>query len=226
LQDAERRRIARELHDSSGQILTAIGLDLASLAEQVQSNTIREIAPNLARQVEESQRLVQMLHRELRTTSYLLHPPLLDEAGLSSAIGWYVQGVSERSGITTDFDISKEFGRLPRELELVVFRVVQESLTNIHRHSGSKRAAIRIARAPEAITMEIEDFGKGISQEHLAAVPAGASGFGIRAMRERLRPFGGELQIRSAEDGTRVVVSIPLSRPGTSEQIEPAQAAM
>lgn len=226
LQDAERRRIARELHDSSGQILTAIGLDLANLAEQVQSKTIREIAPALARQVEESQRLVQMLHQELRTTSYLLHPPLLDEVGVSSAIGWYVQGVSERSGIAIDFDISKEFGRLPRELELVVFRVVQESLTNIHRHSGSKRASIRIARAPEAITMEIEDSGKGISREHLAAVQAGASGFGIRAMRERLRPFGGELQIRSAEAGTRVLVSIPLSQTDASEQIEPVRAAV
>jgi PAS domain S-box-containing protein len=226
LQDAERRRIARELHDSSGQILTAIGLDLANLADQVKSEKIREIAPELAHQVEESQHLVQMLHQELRTTSYLLHPPLLDEAGLSSAIGWYVQGMSERSGIAIDFDISKEFGRLPRELELVVFRVVQETLTNIHRHSGSKRASIRIARAPEAITMEIQDSGKGISREHLAAVQAGASGFGIRAMRERLRPFGGELQISSGEAGTRVVVSIPLSQPDASEQVEPAQAAM
>ena len=226
LQDAERRRIARELHDSSGQILTAIGLELANLAEQVQSEKIREVAPELAHQVEESQQLVQMLHQELRTTSYLLHPPLLDEAGLSSAIGWYVQGVSERSGIAIDFDIPKEFGRLPRELELVVFRVVQESLTNIHRHSGSKRASIRIARAPEAITMEIEDSGKGISREHLAAVQAGASGFGIRAMRERLRPFGGDLQISSREAGTRVAVSIPLSRLDTSGQIEPARAAM
>jgi hypothetical protein len=226
LQDAERRRIARELHDSSGQILTAIGLELANLAEQARSEKLREIAPELAHQVEESQQLVQMLHQELRTTSYLLHPPLLDEAGLSSAIGWYVQGVSERSGIAIDFDISKEFGRLPRELELVVFRVVQESLTNIHRHSGSKRASIRIARAPEAITMEIEDSGRGISKEHLAAVQAGASGFGIRAMRERLRPFGGELQISSREAGTRVVVSIPLTQPDAPEQIEPARVAM
>lgn len=226
LQDAERRRIARELHDSSGQILTAIGLELANLAEQVQSDKIREVAPELAHKVEESQQLVQMLHQELRTTSYLLHPPLLDEAGLSSAIGWYVQGVSERSGIAIDFDISKGFGRLPRELELVVFRVVQETLTNIHRHSASKRAAIRIARVPEAITMEIEDSGKGISPEHLAAVQAGASGFGIRAMRERLRPFGGDLQISSGEDGTRVVVSIPMNQPDASEQIEPARVAM
>ena len=226
LQDAERRRIARELHDSSGQILTAIGLDLANLAEQARSEKIREIAPDLARQVDESQQLVQMLHKELRTTSYLLHPPLLDEAGLSSAVGWCVQGVSERSGIAIDFDISEKFGRLPREMELVVFRVVQESLTNIHRHSGSKRASIRIARTSDAINMEIEDFGKGISPEQLAKVQAGASGFGIRAMRERLRPFGGELQIRSNESGTRVLVGIPLAQPAASEKVEPVQAAM
>jgi signal transduction histidine kinase len=112
-------------------------------------------------------------------------------------------------------------------LELVVFRVVQESLTNIHRHSGSKQATIRIARGPEeAITMEIADCGKGISQEHLSAVQAGASGFGIRAMRERLRPFGGKLQIRSSESGTRVLVSIPLASRTAAEQNEPLQAAM
>jgi PAS domain S-box-containing protein len=226
LQDAERRRIARELHDSSGQILTAIGLELANVAEGAHSEKIRAIAPDLAPHVDESQRLVQMLHQELRTTSYLLHPPLLDEAGLSSAIGWYVQGASERSGIAIDFDISRDFGRLPRELELVVFRVVQESLTNIHRHSASKRAAVRIARAPEAITIEIEDSGKGISSEHLANVQAGASGFGIRAMRERLRPFGGALQIRSGESGTRVLVTIPLAEPAASERVERVQAAM
>ena len=145
---------------------------------------------------------------------------------MSSAIGWYVQGASERSGIVIDFDISQDFGRLPRELELVVFRVVQESLTNIHRHSASKRAAVLIARAPEAITIEIEDSGRGISPEQLAAVQAGASGFGIRAMRERLRPFGGELQIRSSESGTRVLVTIPLALRAAPEKVEPVQAAM
>ena len=225
LQDQERRRIARELHDSSGQSLAAIGLDLANLAEQAHSDKIREVAPDLARRVEESQRLVQMLHQELRTTSYLLHPPLLDEAGLSSAIGWYVQGVSERSGIAIDIEISENFGRLPRDLELVVFRIVQESLTNIHRHSGSKRASIRIARTRAAVMMEIEDFGKGISTEQLASLQAGASGFGIRAMGERLRPFGGELQITSADSGTRVLVTIPHSQPSEPEQVEPAEAA-
>ena len=224
LQDQERRRLARELHDSSGQILTAIGLELASIAEQAQSEKISELTPNLAGEIEECQRLVQTLHQELRTASYLLHPPLLDEAGLSSAIAWYVQGVSERSGITIDFQMSPNFGRLPRDLELVVFRIVQESLTNIHRHSGSKWASIQITRTPSEVTMLIEDSGKGIPPQQLAALQSGAAGFGIRAMGERLRPFGGDLQITSGNSGTRVTVTIPQRPTADSESIEPARA--
>lgn len=225
LQDDERRRIARELHDSSGQILTAIGIELADLTEEVSQSKIREVAPDLAHKVEESEKLVQMLHNELRTTSYLLHPPLLDEAGLASAINWYVQGLAERSGMAIEFDAPENFGRPPRELELVIFRVVQESLTNIVRHSGSDRAFIRISRDKSAITTQIADYGKGMSAEKLAAVQAGESGLGIRAMRERLRPFGGELQITSSHSGTQVLVTIPQGqRPGseTNEQVRAA----
>jgi PAS domain S-box-containing protein len=225
LQDDERRRIARELHDSSGQILTAIGLDLAHLAEQVQDEKIRQAVPHTVQRVEETQKLVQMLHQELRTTSYLLHPPLLDEAGLSSAISWYVQGLAERSGMQIKFELSENFGRLARELELVVFRVVQESLTNILRHSDSERAFIRITRDRNAVRMLIEDHGKGISAEKLASVQSGESGFGIRAMRERLRPFRGELQITSNGSGTQVLVTIPQSRNPESEASEPLKAA-
>jgi len=166
-----------------------------------------------------------MLHKELRTTSYLLHPPLLDEAGLSSAISWYVQGVAERSGMAIEFDVAENFGRLSRELELVVFRVVQESLTNIVRHSESERVSIRIAREADAITMKIEDDGKGISAEKLAAVQSGESGFGVRAMRERLRPFGGELQITSSDAGTQVLVTIPQRQEPESQPSEPLEAA-
>jgi PAS domain S-box-containing protein len=225
LQDDERRRIARELHDSSGQILTAIGLDLANLAEQVQDEKIRQAVPHTLERVEETQKLVQMLHKELRTTSYLLHPPLLDEAGLSSAISWYVQGLAERSGMEIKFDLSENFGRLARELELVVFRVVQESLTNILRHSGSERAFIRITRDGDAVRMLIEDYGKGISAEKLAAVQSGESGFGIRAMRERLRPFAGELQITSNGSGTKVLVTIPQSQNPESKASKPLPTA-
>ena len=225
LQDDERRRIARELHDSSGQTLTAIGIELGNLSEQVKGEKIRKVAPDLAERVEETHRLVQMLHQELRTTSYLLHPPLLDEAGLGSAINWYVQGLAERSGLSAEFDVPETFGRLPRELELVVFRVVQESLTNVLRHSESKRVSIRLARDEQAVTVQVEDYGKGMSEERLVAVQSGETGLGIRAMRERLRPFGGELQIRSSDSGTQVLVTIPQKQEPEARPTEPLRAA-
>jgi PAS domain S-box-containing protein len=227
VQDEERRRIARDLHDSSGQILTAIGLDLANIAECAKSEKILAIFPQLLAQVEESQKLVDMLHRELRTTTYLLHPPLLDEAGLFSAISWYVQGMTQRSGVGIEFDFAKDFGRLSREMELLVFRLVQESMTNIHRHSGSKTAGIRIRRLAEAITVEIEDRGRGIPPEKLAEIESGVSGLGIRAMRERLRQFGGDLKIHSNGAGTRVFVTIPLAQTSQAANgIERVEAAI
>jgi PAS domain S-box-containing protein len=227
VQDEERRRIARDLHDSSGQILTAIGLDLANIAESAKSEKIRAIAPQLQAQVEESQKLVDLLHRELRTTTYLLHPPLLDETGLFSAISWYVQGMTQRSGVNIEFDFAQDFGRLSREMELLVFRLVQESMTNIHRHSGSKTAGIRIRRLADAITVEIEDHGRGIQPEKLAEIESGVSGLGIRAMRERLRQFGGELKIQSNGSGTRVFVTIPLVQTSAAASgIEPVEAAI
>jgi len=227
VQDEERRRIARDLHDSSGQILTAIGLDLANIAEHAKSEKIRGTAPQLLAQVEESQKLVESLHRELRTTTYLLHPPLLDEAGLFSAISWYVQGMTQRSGVNIEFDFAQDFGRLSREMELLVFRLVQESMTNIHRHSGSKTAGIRIRRLAKAITVEIEDRGRGIPREKLAEIESGVSGLGIRAMRERLRQFGGELKIHSNGTGTRVSVTIPLVQTSSAASgIEPVEAAI
>ena len=226
-QEQERRRIARELHDSSGQMLTAIGLDLANIAEKVQTPGILEIAPDLLRHVEETETLVQKLHRELRTTSYLLHPPLLEETGLSSAVAWYVQGVTQRSGLEIKVDIPDEFGRLSRDLELTLFRVIQESLTNILRHSGSKRADIRISRGDSAVTLEIQDQGKGIAAEKLTELQSGLTGLGIRAMRERLHPFNGELRLESGDGGTRVVVTIPAEHSGARVEsgIEPAQVA-
>ena len=227
VQDEERRRIARDLHDSSGQILTAIGLDLANIAEHAKSEKIRTIAPQLLGQVEGSQKLVDLLHRELRTTTYLLHPPLLDEAGLSSAINWYMQGMTQRSGMEIEFDFAQDFGRLPREMELLVFRLVQESMTNIHRHSGSKTASIRIKRLAEAITVDIEDRGRGIPPDKLAEIQAGVSGLGIRAMRERLRQFGGDLRIESNGGGTRVFVVVPLQQASEdSGGVEPVEAAI
>jgi PAS domain S-box-containing protein len=215
IQDEERRRVARDLHDSAGQMVTALDLELGSLTEE-----IRRDAPQLSKKVESFQTLVQQLHREIRTTSYLLHPPLLDEAGLNSALSWYVQGVSQRSGIEIQLDVAEGFGRLPRDLELAIFRLVQESLTNIHRHSESKTAAIRLARRDETVSVEIQDEGKGIATERLEKILEGGSGVGISGMRERLRQFGGELQIESGKSGTRVSVTIPVVNTFTESGVE------
>jgi signal transduction histidine kinase len=185
-------------------------------------------APELAREAKQIEDAVQQLHREIRTASYLLHPPLLDEAGLKSAIGWYVEGLLERSGLDAHLDISPEVGRLPRDMELVIFRLVQECLTNIHRHSGSKTASIRISRESEQVTLDIRDQGRGMSPERLAEIHAGRSGVGIQGMRERLLQFEGTIKFESSASGTRVFATIPLPKAETQEdqgKAEPLQAA-
>src|SRR6204780_5456934 len=221
-QDEERRHIARELHDSAGQTLTVLGISLAQLLQKTGRN-----APELATEAEQIQETVQQLHREIRTTSYLLHPPLLDETGLYSAISWYLHGLLERSGLEVQLDVSQEFGRLPRDMELVIFRLVQECLTNIHRHSESKTASIRIARESNQISLDIEDQGKGMSPARLAAIQSGCSGVGISGMRERLRQFDGTMKIESDSSGTRISATIPLPKTASPEdqsRAEPLQA--
>jgi PAS domain S-box-containing protein len=205
-QDEERRHIARELHDSAGQTLTVLGISLAQIIQKAGRR-----APEVAAEVEQIQDTVQQLHREIRTTSYLLHPPLLDENGLHSAISWYLQGLLERSGLDVRIDISEQFGRLPHDMELVIFRLVQECLTNIHRHSESKTASIRMAQESNRITLEIRDQGKGMSPTRLAEIQSGRSGLGIRGMRERLRQFEGTMYIESGSSGTRILVTIPIA---------------
>ncbi len=203
-QDEERRHIARELHDSAGQTLTVLGINLSQLIQKAGRN-----APAVVAEAEQIQEAVQQLHREIRTTSYLLHPPLLDEIGLYSAISWYAQGLLERSGLAIDIDAPEDFGRLPRDIELVIFRLVQECLTNIIRHSESKTASIRMAQDPNHITLEIRDDGNGMSPERLAAIQQGRAGLGIRGVRERLRQFEGQINIESDSSGTRISVTIP-----------------
>jgi len=204
-QEEERRHIARELHDSAGQTLTVLAMNLAQLAQKAGRNS-----PEIASHAEMIQESVQQLHREIRTTSYLLHPPLLEENGLSSALRWYVSGLTERSGLDVQLNISDEFGRLPSDMELVVFRLVQECLTNIHRHSASKTASIDVRRDNDSVSLRIVDQGKGILPERLAEIQSGGSGVGIRGMRERLRQFRGHMDIESDGAGTRVLVKIPL----------------
>jgi PAS domain S-box-containing protein len=205
-QDEERRHLARELHDHAGQTLVAMGFNFSALLE-----VARDLDPKIIRLVEQSQQLSDDLSKEIRTLSYLLHPPLLDEAGLTSALQWYVEGFSKRSTIAVDLELPAPSGRLPRALEMVVFRVVQESLTNIHRHSGSPWARIRLTRSPKMVQMEIVDGGKGISAERKKALGTPQVGVGVRGMEERVRQFGGTFRIDSGSSGTRVSVTIPLT---------------
>ena len=206
-QDEERRHIARELHDSAGQTLAVLGINVATIIENA-----RKQAPDVVAAAEQTREVLEELTKEIRTTSYLLHPPLLDENGLPAALSWYIRGLSERSGLDIEFGISEEFGRLTREMELVVFRLVQECLTNIHRHSGSKRAIIQINRDVDRVLIEVRDQGKGIPKEKLAQIRYGRAGVGIRGMRERLRQFQGEMSLDSTAAGTTVIVTLPVSR--------------
>jgi len=210
-QDDERRHIARELHDSAGQIVTALSMNLGSITQHVRQN------PPLGKAVEESRDLVQQLSKEIRTMSYLLHPPLLDENGLSEAIRWYMQGLAERSGLKIELNISENFGRLPGEIELAVFRIVQECLTNIHRHSGSKTATIRLSRTAESVSLQIQDEGKGMSAEKLAGIQSQRSGVGITGMRERVRHFRGVMDVYSNDSGTKITVTFPAFMNAASE---------
>jgi PAS domain S-box-containing protein len=215
IQDEERRHIARELHDSAGQTLAALGMNLALLSQHAQDNPAL-----LTKDVADAQDLVQQLTREIRTTSYLLHPPMLDESGLSYALRWYVQGLEERSELNIELKIPENFERLSAEMELVIFRLVQECLTNIHRHSGSKTALILVVREADKIHVEVQDHGRGMSQERLAEVQSQGTGVGIRGMRERVWQVHGELTIESNALGTRILATFPVKAPSVKGQGE------
>ena len=206
LQDDERRRIARELHDSVGQMLAALGMNLAAVGTDI------ERLVKTANTVNDSAALVQELSREVRTISHLLHPPLLDEAGLASALHWYVEGFAERSKIKVDLEIPADFKRLERESETAIFRTVQECLTNIHRHSDSPTARIRVIVSDGHVCVEVEDRGRGIPPEkQFEMASTGTPGVGIRGMRERLRQLGGSLDIHSNGKGTLIMARLPLA---------------
>jgi signal transduction histidine kinase len=195
IQDEERRRIARELHDSLGQHLTAAKLNI-DIALATGDSKAKEKLSRAQQEVEQS---VQ----EVRTLSHLLHPPLLEEAGLPSALDWYVKGFAERSAIPVELELDPNLGRLSREIETTIFRVVQESLTNVHRHSGSTSASIRVLRKGAEVSIEITDSGKGME-------PEPRLGVGIQGMRERVRQLGGTLRIESPGTGTRVLAIVPI----------------
>ena len=205
IQDEEHRRIARDLHDSVGQLLAALSMNLGYLQEKI-------VDAGLVRSISDSQRLTEQISSEIRTVSHLLHPPLLDELGLASALDWYVREFSQRSKIKVELSISPELKRLPQEMETSIFRIVQECLTNIHRHSGSTKAAISLTQDNTEVQVEVKDEGKGISLERqLELTSKGRAGVGFRGMRERARELGGRLEIRSDGSGTQVKATMPLN---------------
>jgi len=204
--DAERRHMARELHESAGQSLAALKMNLARLDEELPENC--EKARDLIRS---SRELADAAVREVRTISYLMHPPMLDEAGLNSALRWFARGFSERSKIRVDVEIAEDFGRQPQEIETTIFRVVQEALTNVHRYSGSRTASIRLRRDTESICVEIQDAGCGIQFTGSPGQEQISPGVGIAGMRERIKELEGTFQIESAPGrGTTIRTVLPL----------------
>jgi len=222
-QDEERRRIARELHDGAGQLLAALGMEAANVAGE--SNRLSVRAASSLSNIES---LVVQMTKDIRTMSHLLYPPLLDEVGLQSALKDYVAGFSARSGIQVSLDFPSMMERLDRDTELQLFRIVQESLTNIHRHSGSKTASIRIAQDDGGLMLDVRDTGKGMPAERLAEIQSKGSGVGFRGMRERVLQLSGTLSIESDHSGTRIHAMIPIAK-NVSERAssdEPAQTAV
>lgn len=205
MQDQERKRISRELHDSVGQLLAAIAMNNAVVLGE-NSN----LTPHARKALNDNEELVREILRGIRTISHLLHPPLLDEAGLRSALQWYVDEFGQRSGIAVSLDCDPELGRLPSELETAIFRIVQECLGNVHRHSGSSSASIRLTVLDGHVRLEVEDSGTGIPAAKQEQIRSGTrAGVGLRSMQERVAQLKGELQIASDAGGTLVTAILP-----------------
>lgn len=197
VQDEERRRIAREVHDSLGQALIAAKM------------TVDTIPIEGIGRVDDAGRLIESALQQVRNISHLLHPPLLDDIGLCSAIDWYVEGLTKRSGIDAVMDVQPGFPRLAPELETAVYRVVQEALTNVFRHSGARNARVSLKVVDSKVVIQVRDDGRGISQD-VAAFKPGSIGVGVGGMRQRVREFGGELRLEHTHPGTLVEAIIPL----------------
>lgn len=205
LQDDERRRISRELHDTTAQNLAVLSMNLCVLKDAT-----KLLGPKPREAVAESLSLTERCSQEIRTLSYLLHPPLLDELGLVSALRAYSIGFTQRTGIQIDLKI-EDIGRLPGEIETTLFRIVQEALTNVHRHSGSPKAEIRVVRDPKEVRLHISDEGKGVPPESLDLISEGANiGVGVAGMRERAIQLGGQLKIASSNKGATITAILPL----------------
>jgi PAS domain S-box-containing protein len=205
VQDEERRKIARELYDSTGQMVIASMLNLARL--KVSAN----LTPEEKRLLSSCDAMLQSVSSELRTISHLLHPPLLDEVGLCTALEWYVEGFKRRSGIATTLERNRNFGRLNSDLEVTIFRVAQECLTNVHRHSGSSEASVRLLRSNAEVRLEVKDRGRGIPEEVRSMAPGDGTGVGLSGMRERIYQLGGNLSVESSGNGTAIVAIFPVA---------------
>ena len=215
-QDKERRRIARELHDGLGQDLAAMKMMMNGILQQERLTQPQN--PTAA----ELTMLIDRAIQQVRSMSHLLHPPLLDEVGLRSAIQWYLDGFTKRSGIETFIDAQPaDFPRLGPELETAVFRVIQEALTNVFRHSAARRAWVTLLKGKDSITVTVKDDGSGIS-ERVEEFRPDSIGIGIGGMRQRVREFGGEMRLRNTSPGTLLEVVVPLdSTPAPYQAQEP-----
>ena len=204
LQDQERRRFSRELHDSLGQYLVGAKMNLGMLGKSLPGNVL----------IAECSKLLDQAMTETRTISHLLHPPLLDETGFASAARWYVEGFAKRSGIQTSLDMPEELGRLSPALELALFRVLQESLTNVHRHSKSRKADVSVKLSASEVVLRVRDYGGGIPLEVLERFRSQRAhgGVGLAGMRERIHEMGGQLEMNSDSYGTQVVATMPRSQ--------------
>jgi PAS domain S-box-containing protein len=216
LQDEERRRMARELHDGAAQNIFGITINLSNLQKLHDSQS-----GEADRLMNESQTLAEQSLTELRTLSYLLHPPILDHAGLVLALQWFAEGFSKRSGIYVDVIALEDIGRLPLEIETALFRIVQESLTNIRRHSGSESATIRLEKEARGVKLQISDRGHGMKQNGNNGHGDGESaelGVGIPGMRQRLLQLGGQLDIQSTNQGTTITAVVPTTEVAVYDQ--------
>ncbi|HET7433670.1 MAG TPA: PAS domain S-box protein [Thermoanaerobaculia bacterium] len=207
VQDEERRRLGRELHDHTAQHLAALRMNLV-----VAQRGAAASEPRVAEALADSMALTDQAIAEIRTLSYLLHPPLIDEAGLSAALRWYVKGFESRSGIAVSLEVPEETVRLPRDVETTIFRIVQEALTNIQRHSGSASAQIRLVHGEQMVHLEISDAGKGLPDALRGSTDAlFASGVGMAGMRQRVGDMSGTLAIQSDDRGTTIAITLPIT---------------
>lgn len=207
MQDEERRRVARELHDSTGQTLTALKMSVQALYHD------HEDEERISLALSEIAGLADQALQEIRTTSYLLHPPLLDEAGFAWAARWYVEGFAKRSGIRVNVNLPAESDRLPETVEMILFRILQESLTNVHRHSGASVVDLQLSQDSKQVVLEVRDNGRGIPLELLNRLrgATGGSGVGFAGMRERMHDVNGQMDIESGPAGTTIQVVVPLT---------------